>query len=213
MKKYLKKITPIYRLYLFLLNGKRKLKDWLFIPGYETKRKTIIGLAKKYQTTDVFIETGTYMGDTVEHVKEYFGSIFSIELSEELAGEAKNRFKNENKINIIQGDSATKLPEILSAIHGNCTFWLDGHYSSEFQLGDSYIVTGKGDKETPIAEELLHIASNPFQRHLILIDDARLFNGKNDYPQKSTLKELVKKHFPDHLFKIKNDIIRILPKK
>ena len=152
------------------------------------------------------------MGDTVDYVKNEFAELFSIELSGELAEKARKRFQNNSKINIIQGDSTTKLPEILSAINSNCTFWLDGHYSSEFQLGDSYIVTGKGDKETPIAEELLHIASKPFQKHLILIDDARLFNGKNDYPQKNMLKEFVKNHFPNHLFQIKKDIIRILPK-
>ena len=212
MKQYLKKITPLYLLYLYWLKLKRKLNDRLFIPGYETKRKTIIDLAKKYNCTDVFIETGTYMGDTVDYVKNEFAELFSIELSGELAEKARKRFQNNSKINIIQGDSTTKLPEILSAINSNCTFWLDGHYSSEFQLGDSYIVTGKGDKETPIAEELLHIASKPFQKHLILIDDARLFNGKNDYPQKNMLKEFVKNHFPNHLFQIKKDIIRILPK-
>ena len=46
---------------------------------------------------------------------------------------------------------------------------------------------------------------------MILIDDARLFNGKNDYPTIKQLKQKVNKiNNALHLF-VKNDIIHIIP--
>jgi hypothetical protein len=211
MKAFLKKITPLYRLYLYFLKTKKKINDWFTIPGYETKRKIIISIADKYDCTDVFIETGTYMGDTVEYLKNSFSKLISIELSKELAEKAKKRFAEESKVQIIQGDSAKQLSAILAAISTPVVFWLDGHYSSEFQAGNEYIATGKGEKDTPIMEELLQIARHPVKKHLILIDDARLFNGQNDYPTRQQVARFVTQNLPGHSFSIRNDIIRILP--
>ncbi|MEQ1798591.1 MAG: hypothetical protein ABL872_11615 [Lacibacter sp.] len=211
MKELLKKVTPLYRLYLSSLQWRRRIKDKLTIPEYAVKRKTIIDLSKQYQCTEVFIETGTYMGDTVEYLKHDFAKLFSIELNEDLASKAAKRFSNEPKVKIVQGDSAQQLAAILSDITTPVAFWLDGHYSSEFQLGDDYIVTGKGEKDTPVMEELMQISQHPVKKHVILIDDARLFNGQNDYPTKQQVSDFVKQKLPSHTFSIKRDIIRILP--
>ena len=212
MKKLVKKITPVYKLYLKMLHWKRKLRDRLTIPGYEIKRSTIRELAKKYNCTNVFIETGTYMGDTVDFLKNDFEQLFSIELNQELATKAAKRFEAYSNIRIVQGDSTDQLVTILSNIQLPVTFWLDGHYSSEYKVGDEYIVTGKGVKDTPVMEELHQIKKHSNKRHVILIDDARLFNGKDDYPTKEEVKLFVKTHLPNHTFSIKKDIIRILPR-
>lgn len=161
----------------------------------------------------MFIETGTYMGDTVEFLKNDFKRLFSIELNEDLAAKAAKRFSTESKIMIVQGDSATQLATLLSEISSPVAFWLDGHYSSEYQVGDEYIVTGKGEKDTPVMEELIQISRHPVKNHVILIDDARLFNGHDDYPTKQQVSEFVKQKLPNHRFSIKKDIIRILPNK
>lgn len=46
MKELLKKITPLYKLYLYFLQQKKKLRDRITIPDYAVKRKTIIDLSK-----------------------------------------------------------------------------------------------------------------------------------------------------------------------
>jgi hypothetical protein len=92
------------------------------------------------------------------------------------------------------------------------TFWLDGHYSSDFQLGTDYIITAKGAKDTPIFEELNPIISSYSFRHMMLIDDAMLFTGNEYYPTKKQLQQFVKYNLPDYIFSIKKDFIRILPK-
>lgn len=121
------------------------------------------------------------------------------------------RFSNDLKVSIVHGDSSTQLSNILHSINIPCVFWLDGHYSSEFQLGNKYIITANGGKNTPILDELIQIKLHIVKNHVILIDDARLFKGSNDYPTKSELSNFVKENFPQHLFSIKKDIIRILP--
>lgn len=71
---------------------------------------------------------------------------------------------------------------MVKKIRGRCLFWLDAHYSGKG--------TAKGDKESSISHELDIIKTLKNKDHVILIDDAREFTGKNDYP---TLDEVKKK--------------------
>jgi hypothetical protein len=210
MKKILKKITPLYSLYLNALKFKRKIRDRIIIPDYATKRRIILNIANKYNCNNILVETGTYLGDTVEALRNYFKNIISIELSSELALRAQKRFENYKSVLIVNGDSSKKLYEIISNIKVPIVFWLDGHYSSEFWSNDEYIITAKGEKVSPILEELFHIVDHPIKNHVILIDDARLFTGE-DYPNINVIKKFVQDNMPNHILVIKKDIIRILP--
>ena len=150
---------------------------------------------------DTFVETGTHKGNMVQALKKKFKKIYSIELNEALYRNARKRFAKNNHISIIFGDNSVRLKDILPKIDKPCLFWLDAHYSGEG--------TAKGDLETPIMEEMKLIFNNSNLKHIILIDDARLFLGKNDYPTIEKIKSLVFKYHKDWLFIIKNDIIRI----
>lgn len=149
----------------------------------------------------VFIKTGTYFGDMVAAVNNDFDRIYSIELSEDLFKQALKRFAGYKHITIVHGDSAKVMPEILRHIDVPCLFWLDGNYSAG--------ITAKGDKETPIWEELEHICDHPIKKHVILIDDASLFVGKNDYPTLESLQRFVESRFPGYTFEVRDDMIRI----
>ena len=146
---------------------------------------------------EILVETGTYLGDMIWAQKDYFEKIYSIELSEQLFNKAKKRFKNKNQVKLIQGDSSEKINQILNEIQSPVLLWLDGHYSGG--------ITAKGDKACPIYAELNQIFNSPFS-HLILIDDARLFTGKDDYPTLEELKTFVYKN-SDYNMKVENDII------
>ncbi|MCF6290846.1 MAG: hypothetical protein L3J03_07615 [Desulfobacterales bacterium] len=149
----------------------------------------------------ILIETGTYHGEMVLAMKNVFRDIFSIELQAELYSNAVNKFSKYKHIRIIQGDSTVELNKILQEIREPCLFWLDGHYSA----GE----TAKGEKETPIMEELEQIFSSYHKGHVILIDDAREFVGENDYPTLSALEAFVSERRPDSTFEVEDDIIRI----
>jgi hypothetical protein len=129
-----------------------------------------------------FVETGTLYGDTIHAVRDDFDQIYTIEIEKTLYLKATARFRHLSHIHTICGDSGEMLKMVLPKINTPAVFWLDGHYSG----GD----TGKGLKDTPIMEELSSILSSN-HKGIILIDDARMFNGEGDYPMMSSLKEMI----------------------
>lgn len=166
---------------------------------HEYKSALIIKLAKRYGIKNL-IETGTYQGKMVYALRHVFKKIYSIEIDKALFAGAVERFKHYPYIKIINGDSGVELKKILSGNKEKFIFWLDGHYSAGH--------TGKAELNTPVIKELETIFANN-NKHIIAIDDARLFNGKDDYPQYSTIKQLAGKN--GYSSSIKKDIIILLP--
>jgi len=164
------------------------------------KQKAILAYAGKFNIK-VLVETGTYRGDMVDAMRNHFDKIYSIELSQELFEKARDRFRLYPHVEIIQGDSGAELGKLIKRVHQPAIFWLDGHYSAGF--------TAKGEKETPIYEELNHIFSAPDINHVILIDDARCFGEDKDYPTIDELKKFVLSSRPRSHFSIENDCIHI----
>ena len=140
----------------------------------------------------------------VEAMRNSFDRIYSIELSNELYEKAKERFKGVEHIELIHGDSGIELKNVLNRINQPVLFWLDGHYS--------HGVTARGDKDTPIYEELDHIFNHPDRGHVIIIDDARYFGRHPAYPGIEELKSLIRSKRPDTNIVVLDDIIRITPK-
>jgi hypothetical protein len=196
LKKILKKMY-LHKLVAFLLGLgggvqsilRNKIKQWI-IKRY----------AKKFKYS-ILIETGTYRGDMINAVKHIFSKIYSIELSPELFKKAQKRFAGASNIDLRCGDSGIIIREIVREIKAPALFWLDAHYSK----GD----TARGEKDTPILQELETILSHPNKNHAILIDDARCFNGVNDYPEISEVIALVTKKAPYYTIRVANDIIWI----
>lgn len=148
------------------------------------------------------VETGTFLGDTLWNVRECFDEIYSIELSPELFTRALKRFRQFSHVHIMQGDSAVVLPRLLRSIHQPAVFWLDGHYSAG--------ITAKGEKYSPIVEEICALLAHPIHHHVILIDDARAFRGCDDYPSLESLRDRVTSQ-GTYAFQVEHDIIRLLP--
>jgi hypothetical protein len=171
-------------------------------PPHVYKQKTVKQYARLFSII-TFIETGTYRGEMVEAIKTTFDRIYSIELDSTLYETAKQRFSKSRSITIIKGDSGRVLPELLRSIKSPCLFWLDAHYSSG--------ITARGELETPIMKELQCILNHPIKQHVILIDDARLFVGQNDYPTIEELKRFVFNINPNLVIRIENNIIRVHP--
>lgn len=204
----LRLLNKFYRKAKRKLNPKRQVFQ---IPEIPIKRNDILEVSEKFPDAKIFIETGTFLGDTLDFFKNHFTKLYSIELSEELAEKAKKRFENITNISIIQGNSSVELSNILREINQSCIFWLDGHYSSEFWIGKEFIRTAKGERNTPIWDELLQISNHKVKNHIILIDDARCFNGRYDYPRIKKIEKFISKHLPSYSLEVKNDVIRIAP--
>lgn len=167
-------------------------------PPHVVKQRIVKKYAKHYQL-DTLVETGTYLGEMIEATQNTFKKIVSIELDHCLYLAAKDKFAGYPHISIVEGDSGKVLPSILKTVDDGCLFWLDGHYSG--------VGTSKSDKDTPIIEELNYIFNSNLHRYAILIDDARCFNGTNDYPHLDIVRKMASEK--NLKFAIKNDIIRI----
>jgi hypothetical protein len=175
-------------------------KDKLVPVPHAIKQLTIKTFSQKYEIR-VFIETGTYLGEMLAAVCNDFDRIYSLELSEDLFKHAAKKFGGYNHITILHGDSSQVMPEILRHIDVPCLFWLNSHYS----IGN----TEKETKEASILEELKQICAHPIKKHVILIDNASLFTGKNDTPTLEFLRTFAESRLPYHEFDVRNDIIRI----
>lgn len=173
---------------------------WPVSPDYWVKRSMILREGIRIQARS-FVETGTFLGDTTWFMRNHFSSIHSIELSENLATLAKNRFAKWGNIKIIQGDSSICLREIVSGIKSPALFWLDGHYSGG--------ITALGKKECPVWDELHSIQSSNL-RFSIMIDDAREFSRNPAYPQLEEIFSHVESSLPSHRCFVENDIVFIV---
>lgn len=177
-----------------------KAQNRPFPPPHSYKLMVVREYSKRINTC-ILVETGTYQGEMVDAMKGIFHRIISIELDETLFKNAKIRFSQYPQISILKGDSGKLLPEVLSTIDEPCLFWLDGHYSGGF--------TARGKKGTPILEEITAILNSSLDEIIILIDDARDFNGHDDYPTIEELQKLVEQKRTGWKFEICDNIIRI----
>ncbi len=176
--------------------------EGLIVPSPSAKQQTLRSYAQGHRLK-VFVETGTYYGDTVEALKDVFDRIYSIELSTELYEQARLRFADEAHIQLICGDSSVELRRIMGRLDRPALFWLDGHYSGG--------VTAQGEKDTPILEELACILDAPDRGHVIVIDDARCFGRDRDFPTIEELSDLVRSKRAHVDITVWDDSIRITP--
>lgn len=196
MKKNIKNIIPEnFKLFL-----RRKLPIF-FIDKSRSSKNNLIDKYINESNIKVFVETGTYLGDTIYRLRKKFQHLYSIELSDHYYKIALERFKNISNIHLIKGDSAEKLKAVTTQINEPIFFWLDGHYSDG--------LTAKAEMITPIISELDAIFDNNEKnfRHVILIDDARLFNGSNDYPEYEYLRDYITKKDSKYSVSVEEDII------
>lgn len=132
----------------------------------------------------VFVETGTFYGDTLTYLSPWCDELYSIELGQELFERASEHFANNRKVHILLGDSGDLMPDLLKMVTRPALFWLDGHYSGTG--------TARGIVDTPILRELVSISNHHLLgKHLVVVDDARCFGIEQGYPSIPELKDYV----------------------
>jgi hypothetical protein len=185
----------------FLNAARRWRNEGWFVPVPHFVRRAMLVSQARAIDAGIFVETGTYKGGTTWCLLGMFRRIVTIEVVPELAALAKERFNGHSEVTVIEGDSASVLPDVCMSLDAPCLFYLDGHYSGG--------ITGMGDSECPVIEELrviLTLAKVPFR---IVIDDARLFGTDPAYPTVRSVGNLVKKHHPLMQVRVENDAILI----
>jgi len=83
---------------------------------------------------DVFVEGGTYKGETAKSMSNKFKKVYTIEKSDVMYDIAKENLKNISNVSMLKGDTREHLSGILEN-NDNILFWLDSHWSA----GDTYV--------------------------------------------------------------------------
>jgi len=134
---------------------------------------TNIQTLKRFNNNNIFIETGAYIGDGIQLAHDAgFKQIISIEIAPQFVEKCNARFKGNNNIKLVLGDSADVLWDVIKDINEPITFWLDGHYSG------GNLPTGK--YLSPLIQELETIKQHQIKSHTILIDDVRCWRDMNN---------------------------------
>jgi hypothetical protein len=157
------------------------------------KQRTLTYFARRFNL-NVLVEGGTNLGHMVNVQKNRFRDIYSIERDDYLAARAKLRFAAYPNVHLFHGDSGEVLPKVVRAIKEPALFWLDAHWGAE---------------SAPIRQELDCIYRHPVRDHVLLIDDARYFDGHGDYPSIEELREQAAREYPGSVVESKDDIVRI----
>jgi hypothetical protein len=151
------------------------------------------------------IETGTFRGDTTLLLQQHFGRCRSVERSANLAQQARNRFSENNSIEIFEGSSRDVLPVMLPEPEVPCFFWLDAH--------GFYDYAGSDLEENPLLEELRSVLTNrPMSNTVIAIDDARGMGTQPGWPSVGAISALLEESnfhvvaFDDILLAVKTDV-------
>lgn len=160
---------------------------------------------------DTFIETGTFRGDTVAAMMQYFKHIISIELSPVLYDRACRRFSDQHEIKLYCGESSDLLSQICSSVSDKSVlYWLDAHWCNESD-------TAGRDYQCPLLDEIRAIGSLNDQS-LLLIDDARLFlstpappHDSNQWPDLGGILIELNNLSAQHRLAIINDVLLFYP--
>lgn len=179
--------------------------------GIAGLKSSFLASLQKLFHIDTFIESGTYLGDTTENASHIFSEVHTIELAPELFVKAKNRFSNSKNVTVHFGDSGKVLPNILKNKCGKILFFLDGHFSKRN--------TAKGDKNTPISDEIEAILQSGIRDCVLIVDDVRFFQvalnpelAIQDYPSLLELLNNCRKINPDYCIAIIGDLAIIYSK-
>lgn len=128
-------------------------------------RNSFLAKLKEVFSPDEFFETGTYHGQTTIEASCIFKKVYTVELSPKLYTKGVQSFMPFPNIYPFLDESQRFLKQVLPQSNGRKIFWLDAHYMSN--------IGARGEKETPILEELEAIKASDIKDGIIMIDDMR----------------------------------------
>jgi hypothetical protein len=164
------------------------------------KRRVIASYAQRHKLK-TFVESGTYLGETVAFMRSYCPRVYSVEFQVHLAKAAQERFAHDPSIRIFQGDGSAWIPRIVAELKEPALFWLDGHFAAG--------TARDGELACPTVQEISSVLADTRYPHLLLVDDAREFQGEGGYPTLDVLQQVILSASPDASIEVRNDIVRV----
>ena len=195
--------------FIWSFKNRKSLKNWRarnFSPPSPDIIKHQI-LMNNNLKDSLWIETGTYYGETTKLLSKISKKTISIEADKNLFETSNKILKNFKNVEILNGKSEDLLDKVISKNLNfkNVCIYLDAHLCQDHLKNTKTF--GNENTATPILNELEIITKYlaNFEKIVVLIDDIRLFQGKfQNYPNKNTLVNWCKEN--DFLWEIEQDI-------
>jgi hypothetical protein len=183
----------------WLIKNLRSLKNW-HKRNFRSPSPSFIKLKilnSENMDNCLWIETGTYYGETTYFLSKIAKKVISIEADERLFNLASSKFKLFRNVEIFLSKSEEILEKILikEKDFKNLCIYLDAHLCIDhIKKIDTF---GSKNTSTPIVKELEIIEKNlkNFKIIKIFIDDIRLFNlNYHNYPNINVIIDWCKKN-------------------
>jgi len=178
------------------------------IATYGIPKEIVLELARLNGST-VFVETGTFHGETTRWAAKHFEAVHTIERAQDLYDLHSKELARLGRVTPHLGDSREVLPRIVGEMGGRkAVYWLDGHWSGGQTAGEN--------DECPLLGELECLSSRA--EDLVLIDDARYFlcappraYNPSEWPTIPDIINALPKSVRDPFVQILDDVIFVVP--
>ena len=198
-----------FKYFIWTIKNRKSLKNWKirnFLPPSPDSIKQQVLINNNYDDS-LWIETGTYYGETTKLLSKISKKTISIEADKELFETSKKKLKNLKNVELYNGKSEDLLNKSISENldFKNICIYLDAHLCQDHLKNIKTF--GSEDSATPILKELEIIKKyyGKFEKINVLIDDIRLFYGNfQNYPDKNILVDWCKEN--NFSWEIEHDI-------
>ena len=198
-----------FKYFIWTIKNRKSLKNWKirnFLPPSPDSIKHQVLINNNYSDS-LWIETGTYYGETTKLLSKISKKTISIEADKELFETSKKKLKNLKNVELFNGKSEDVLNKLISENldFKNICIYLDAHLCQDHLKNIQTF--GSEDNATPILKELEIIKKyyGKFEKFNVLIDDIRLFYGNfQNYPDKNILVDWCKEN--NFSWEIEHDI-------
>jgi hypothetical protein len=158
-------------------------------PSDRAKRRHLLELFRA-RGHEVLVESGTYLGGTVAFMRPHARRIVSVEIEPSLHEAARGRFAGDQNVELLLGDAAILIPEVVAELREPALVWLDGHFT-----GGVNTVPGEAVEPAPGILESLGKLDLP-RSMTVVVDDVRLFGRGDGFPQLDELVLGARRAFP-----------------
>jgi hypothetical protein len=158
-------------------------------PADRAKRRFLLNLFKE-RNHELFVESGTFLGGTVEYFLPHAKRIVSVEIEPELYEPACRRFESSPSVELVLGDALDVIPRVLAEVSEAPFVYLDGHFTGGVNKEPGELI----EPAPGILEKLgdLELPSGTS----IVVDDLRLFGRGDGFPALDELTSVARRSFP-----------------
>jgi hypothetical protein len=171
----------------------------------------LVQFLRKQLPLGLFVETGAYLGDSIDVARQFFPDCRSVEMSPKLYERTRARFAGINNVKLEQGDSGAFFQRHREEFAAAAAlFWLDAHWCE----ADS--TSGK-ESQSPLLAELAALGTLHADS-VVMVDDARLYlappphpHRSKDWPDFSAVLQALSSLSSSHRLMVLNDVLLFYP--